>query len=602
MSDAEQAVCRNIHHFILFDLTNKLDDSAFTQTTLDALGRYLFDLINRNIPGSTDALIKAVIKKIERVDIDLENYYLTLCQSVLKFVETPRRVYIQFLRQYVAVFMHDYPSIKAAAHSKIDTINASLDANRETIGFTIKASNSDIHIAKDIREDEKRLEGLYRQCNELRTQKEMLQYSVEYLDEFMAKFCTPTDRESVLKELKDKSIKAATGSSITADIEFVPYKEALKTSRANINDITRIFFVVKLYSFYDDITRRGYAVEYLPDDVKEQTYKTLRAESDSLPRITTLKQAKATDATEYHSLLDELSRKYDLLSQITEKINNSVSIDGRKSILLKAIELFRSGEYDLFNNIVPIQLEGLFGDYLKDGTVFSRFTNLNLYPHAVLKEKIAYIKNLGQDLYPEAVMYFGSYFNNMIRNRIAHGDYTYSNNESAAIFATELLFDLNFLLHMLLRKSETERMYRIIHRYKGYRSEYLNKPNFHFGCLFNDLTRNRTHYDYDYDSIELLRPMQFAYWLINPYYEEIYGRVGDVSTLKKLRADFLSNDFWLYVLDKLNEVINTGWDYLSIDREFSSIVKGLFSCDLPDNTRPTLAKVNAALSLIDRLR
>ena len=96
--------------------------------------------------------------------------------------------------------------------------------------------------------------------------------------------------------------------------------------------------------------------------------------------------------------------------------------------------------------------------------------------------------------------------------------------------------------------------------------------------------------------------MQFAYWLINPYYEEIYGRVGNVSTLNDLRADFLSNDFWLYVLDKLYDVINTGWDYLFIDQEFFSVVRGLFSCDLPTNTKPTLAKVNAALSQIKSFR
>ena len=104
------------------------------------------------------------------------------------------------------------------------------------------------------------------------------------------------------------------------------------------------------------------------------------------------------------------------------------------------------------------------------------------------------------------------------------------------------------------------------------------------------------------DNSYLKEYMQFAYWLINPYYEEIYGRVGNVSTLNDLRADFLSNDFWLYVLDKLYDVINTGWDYLFIDQEFFSVVRGLFSCDLPTNTKPTLAKVNAALSQIKSFR
>ena len=95
--------------------------------------------------------------------------------------------------------------------------------------------------------------------------------------------------------------------------------------------------------------------------------------------------------------------------------------------------------------------------------------------------------------------------------------------------------------------------------------------------------------------------MQFAYWLVNPYYEEIFARVGDPSKLRELRSDFLSNDFWLLVLDKLNEIIKTGYDFMFIDREFYSVVKVLFACDLTGEAKKTLAKVNAALSQIEKM-
>ena len=218
----------------------------------------------------------------------------------------------------------------------------------------------------------------------------------------------------------------------------------------------------------------------------------------------------------------------------------------------------------------------------------------------MLREKISYIKNLGVDVYPEAVMYFGYYFNNLVRNKVAHGIYIYGNDDHAAVFAMEMLLDLNALMHMLLRKSEAEKMYRLIRKYKDYMSTYFKEPNHHFKFIFNDLTRNRTHLDYD--SVERLSPIQFAYWLVNTYYEEIYARVGNVAELIELRADFISNDFWLFVLDKLDDVIKTGYDYLGIDREFFAVVKGLFRCDLPGDTKATLAKVNAALSQIGKLR
>jgi hypothetical protein len=40
----------------------------------------------------------------------------------------------------------------------------------------------------------------------------------------------------------------------------------------------------------------------------------------------------------------------------------------------------------------------------------------------------------------------------------------------------EMLLDLNALMHMILRKSETEKMYRLIRRYKDYIAAYFNNP------------------------------------------------------------------------------------------------------------------------------
>ena len=114
-----------------------------------------------------------------------------------------------------------------------------------------------------------------------------------------------------------------------------------------------------------------------------------------------------------------------------ELLNSCVSIGNRKVFILRLLDLFDQGEFDLFNNTVPIQIEGLFSDFLKDGTVFYRFTNMQLLNKAVLRGKIQYIKNLGLDVYHEAMMYFRIYFNNLIRNKIAHGTYTYENSDDA---------------------------------------------------------------------------------------------------------------------------------------------------------------------------
>ena len=102
----------------------------------------------------------------------------------------------------------------------------------------------------------------------------------------------------------------------------------------------------------------------------------------------------------------------------------------------------------------------------------------------------------------------------------------------------------------------------------------------------------------DYDTIERYKPIQVAYWLVNPYYEKIYGQVDDKKDLLELRNEFLSKEFWDYVLQRLNCVISQGYDYLGINMEFLSVVKGLFSCDISAEVKQVLKKVNAALSRI----
>ena len=147
-------------------------------------------------------------------------------------------------------------------------------------------------------------------------------------------------------------------------------------------------------------------------------------------------------------------------------LTSSICLRSRKNILLKALELYKLGEFEVFNNIIPIQIEGMFEDYLLDSTIFIRFSKMDIYLNAVLKDKIRHLQEIKDNIiYPEVVEYFMYYFNNMIRNKVAHGKYKGNQNQKIIdeIFSKELLLDLGILIHMLSRKSETEKMYRFIH-------------------------------------------------------------------------------------------------------------------------------------------
>ena len=102
----------------------------------------------------------------------------------------------------------------------------------------------------------------------------------------------------------------------------------------------------------------------------------------------------------------------------------------------------------------------------------------------------------------------------------------------------------------------------------------------------------------EYDGMRSYRPIQVAYWLVNPYYEKIYEQVENNEDLLSLRDEFLSKEFWEYVYKRLSEVKRRGYDYLKINREFSSVIKALFRCNISSETKEVLKKVNALTNTI----
>lgn len=143
-------------------------------------------------------------------------------------------------------------------------------------------------------------------------------------------------------------------------------------------------------------------------------------------------------------------------------------------------------------------------------------------------------------------------------------------------------------------------MYRFLHGYVDYYNRFaeINK-DLCYEALFNDLIG--TKLILDDDRCEKYRPIQIVYWIVNPYYEKLYESVGDKNDLLRLRSKLLSNEFWEYVLKKLDGIITTGFDYLNINSEFYAVVKGLFNCQVTCETKITLGRVNSKLTMIKKM-
>lgn len=602
-AEEKQKICDNIFQYITKKLDNWMDNQIFTKTSMKELGELYYNHVLNEVENADTHLLNAVIRTVKPSDVcctTQEDYYIALCK-ILHFRKLPSVVWVDVEREYDEIFVQKYDIVMQKYQTEINKIDAELHQTK-VAADAIKNATPSYSFMRDISSDEQKLYEFCLKCNSLRTRKEMLMFVVDYVTSKLSDFCDMQDTQSAENAKKRETLKFSKEDTYGADFSFSSYRDYVNIAEDDLDRPYALFFKVKIYVIIENANKQyRYSCYTKSDDKAIEDYKKY---IQRIPKIDDLQSYKISNPVIYNTTLKQLISDYKLLEELTGKIESSVCLRERKSILLKAVDLYKQGEYEVFNNILPIQIEGMFADYLQDTTTFLRFSKMDIYSNAVLKEKIRHLQEVESDIYPEAVEYFMYYFNNMIRNKIAHGRYKGNSEEHIQdeIFAKELILDMGMLVHMLSRKSETEKMYRFIHGYQKYYEHIIRSSEEHqcFGALFNDMIGDKTIADYD--TLERYRPIQVAYWLVNPYYERIYGQVDDIKDLLELRNEFLSKEFWEYVLERLNDVIDQGYDYLRINMEFLSVVKGLFRCNITADVRQVLGKVNATLLKIKAMQ
>lgn len=602
MDEAKKKICDEAYRYITNDLVKWIDDEIFTKTTFEELGKLYYTHTMRTVENLTVELLDAVIRTVGVKDLPYSSrndYYTSLCE-ILDFEVLPKEIMADVQSEYNDIFVQMYCSVFQKYQAELTRIQGLLFQTKVDMDAIRKTVPSGA-FTRDISTDEKKLYELSAKCNSLRTRKEMLEYALSYVNSKLYEFCDFNDIDSVWQAQKEETLKISKNKIYGAKESFSVYRDYVEILEDDVDREYVLFFKVKIYIIIENARRKYYASTYTMET--EAAIDEYRDYLSKIPKIDDLSEWKKNDANTYKNALDKIIADYQILEELRDLINSSVCLRERKDLLSKTVSLFEQGEYEIFNNLIPIQIEGMFADYLRDTTTFVRFTNMNIYENAVLKDKIRILNEIKSDIYPEATEYFMFYFNNMIRNRVAHGRYKHSDESTIQdeIFSKELLLDTCLLIHMLSRKSETEKMYRFIHGYlRHYRNVIRSKEHPAFGALFNDVIGQKTVSDYDL--LERYRPIQVAYWIVNPYYEKIYEQVDDKKDLLDLRKEFLSNEFWTYVLGRLNDVITQGYDYLGIHQEAYSVVKGLFRCDISAEVKCTLGKVNQAMERIKQIK
>lgn len=602
-SDEKQKICKNIFLYITTELDDWMDTQIFTMTSMKELGELYYNHVLNEVENADTDLLNTVIRTIKPSDIEYnsqEDYYIALCQ-ILHLKRLPSEVWVEVTKEYDEIFVQRYSVVTQKYQVEVNRIDAELNQTKADSDI-IKNSKPSYSLMRDISTDEQKLYELCLKCNSLRTRKEMLMFSMDYVTSQLSDFCDMKDIQSVEMAKQQETLKLSKNDTYDAKFLFSSYRDYVDIAEDRLNRPYALFFKVKIYIITEKARKQYHYSCYTKSS--SEAIDEYKKYVEQIPKIDDLHAHKNSNLESYNMDLDKLICDYKLLEELKDMLQSSVCLRGRKNILLKSVELYERGEYEVLNNILPIQIEGMFADYLHDTTTFLRFSKMDIYSDAVLKDKIRHLQEVKSDIYPEAVEYFMYYFNNMIRNRVAHGRYKGNPEQQIQdeIFAKELILDMAMLVHMLSRKSETEKMYRFIHGYKKHYERIIHSPKEHkcFGALFNDMIGNKTIADYD--TLDTYRPIQVAYWLVNPYYEKIYEQIDDKNDLLELRNEFLCNEFWEYVYERLNDIINEGYDYLGINMEFLSVVNGLFRCNIAPEVKQTLGRVNAELQKIKNLQ
>lgn len=586
MAEIQATMLDRIAQYVRLTLPKWYSDGLFVATSMEELGKEYYRKTKQTVRGITDEQLKCVIQRMQpRMQYENEtSYYIALCK-IMGINSLPKDILVEVNRIYKEIFIDGRNIANAKGTVKIGKINQEL-ARLKNENMALERPKSKLFFVEDISQVEAQLKKNYRTCAFLKSQKEQIQYTMRYMNLRLNEFAeNPADIDV---EKKKRALDLCKEKNFDMADEFGSYKQYLDISIDLIDRPYTTFFKVKIYTIIEDARKQYYRLLFIDPLNANKAFDKLRHIS-----IDVLNETKRTDSPRYNSMIKSIVENYHLTENIKKLIGESVCLRNRKGLLLDIIELYEEGKYSLFNAIVPTQIEGIFADYLEDLTTFSRFKGINLHVELVLKEKIGFLEsdNSGDNIYPEVVAYFKYYFNDIVRNRIAHGRYDGTDRDSE-IFATELLMDLNTLAYMVSRTSETDKMCGFISNH------HISSENV-YGSLFNDLIGERTVCAYD--TIQKYNPIQVVYWIVNPYYEAIDRQVGIEERLMSLRTAIYSPEFWNYVLEQLEDVLNEGYDYLDIDSRFQAIINGMFSCGISRDAKAILGKVNETYRKIKAL-
>ena len=590
--EAEYNTVHAIEGYI-FNYDIKKDKKIFDLLNAELVGSYIYSAIKKSTKGATIAQINEVVKHITKTkeDFSAQNEYY---QALLKFLRI-YRLPKDSLRNSEINFenlKNNYKSYVANVNKKIKEIIRSIQIKKKEISKVEGKNNQSLE--KNISSDIDILRRYYLEVRKLETYQEMLEFDLKYIngkfDEFCGMFSNAKRNKKIIFDVACEYIREPRED---VPSKYTLMQHHLDVGTSHLKHELILFFNIKLQPIYEAIYAQNLP-KYMSKEVADESY-DINADFSELPSANTLISKKTANIEEYILLLKNLIEKYNVLNSIRDVLDVYPPLHSKKILILRCIDFFENQDYRIFANLVSVQIEALFYDLLIDTNMFDNFRRIELFNNKVLKEKI---NTLGEEIFVDITEYFSTYFNNLIRNAIAHGRENIPDTPcDQEAFALELLLDLNSLLFLFSRKSEIIKMHRFICSFSNPKT-FSDVETMRMEMLFRTLCGDRLcNLNY---TVNKYKPIQVVYWLINPTYETIYEKAYDVTLLKKVRALLLNRSFWRFCNDKIDNCINCGYNYLSIGPEFQSCVNLILGCIDNNDAKMELIETNKKLKQLEK--
>ena len=598
-----QEIIRFVHQY-----NQQMDNDVFNFSNFQDVGKHIFDKTVSIIESANTDIVKLAVKQMHHYPyndrpepITDENYYSEICVNA-DILQLPRTILDRVREQYESIFSKDIKNVSSKiTQRKNDLEKTKLEFEQRREKVIAENNHQGKKIKFNIKPHIDELDEIGINLKRCEIEFELLKFYEEQLKVFRASFCENNTDESIdlaLKTLALRFVKYSEDDTMGPKIGeyFDQYKRVTEQiayladpdSTISSNDL--IFDKIIFIPFLKKIRENVFCSQGGMETYKEQLSKhPLNPEN--------LKGTRA-DTSTYINLLKQHSAE--AVNNIREVFSKSVALAPRKEIVEKCIELFLDEEYEMFVNAIPIQIEGMFDDLLRS-MVFDLFTDIDFHPNAVLRNKIEILRRKNINNFFEVEAYFKYYFNGIIRNTIAHGNFALLSDSSGSYqkLALELIFGLNYFTDTIFGINELDAMNEYIYRTALNFNECEQEGNvkIFYECLFSDLNGTRSCFwksDYKSGFLKTYPQKQILWWMFNPFYESFCKYSNELNTLRDLLK---SPDFWNYVLDKLNEQFTS--PRFNRD-EFESVVKKVFSLSCGNSkTIEILKEINKRLKFIE---